>query len=119
MPGVAGRRDVASMAAALSTSAFHVTVTVGAGRACLWLEGELDLDGVGELDCFVHLAGRAQLPCTVDCGGLTFIDVSGIGALLRAHGSGCTVRHLPPFALRLLDLLDLSEELLGPVPVAA
>ena len=64
---------------------FDVTVSDDGGVRVLRLEGELDLAGV---DQFEHLLAADRPPATatfvVDLRGLTFIDSSGLRALIMA-----------------------------------
>jgi anti-anti-sigma factor len=121
MPSVPRWRNVADVGATppIEPPAFRIAVTAGAGRVCLWLRGELDLCGAAQLDRLADLVCRAQLPCTVDCSGVTFVDASGIGALLRACARGCSVCQVPHRVRRLLELLDLTDQILGRPSVAA
>ena len=52
-----------------------------------WIQGELDhhraREVIGELDRSIDAAQPREL--TVDLGGLTFTDSSGIAVLIRAH----------------------------------
>jgi anti-anti-sigma factor len=80
----------------------------------LTVAGELDLASVEE---FLSRA-RAALDgsvLTLDCAGLTFIDSTGLGALVRlreearAHGSDVVLARVPSRVSRILDITGLSQ----------
>jgi anti-anti-sigma factor len=120
MPLAASGATVLVMqSSAHGASAFQVAITAGRGRAVFRLAGELDLAGAEQVDRFVDLVARAGLPATLDCGGITFVDVAGIRSLIRARDHGCSVREVPSIVRRLLDILDLSHLVLGSLPAAA
>jgi anti-anti-sigma factor len=93
--------------------------TVVAGEHCLRLIGELDLAAVPALQ-----AGLAELDgrdVVLDCSELTFIDCTGLGALVAAHhgcaGAGSRLTLVAPSGCltRLLELTGVD----GLLPVRA
>ena len=59
------------------------------GVTVLHLEGELDLAGVPELQEALHSAQHGDVSkIVVDLRGLTFLDSSGLGALIAADTAG-------------------------------
>ena len=94
-------------------------VQIGAVHACLAVSGELDLatsaDLVSQIRCLIEPGRRIA----VDIGGVTFIDASGVAACLavqqQADAIGCAVAFAQPRGLvaRVLELLDVEDELLG------
>jgi stage II sporulation protein AA (anti-sigma F factor antagonist) len=86
-----------------------------AHTAVVTLHGELDLDNV---EALMHDLGpvlrRDDLPTVVfDLADLTFMDSSGISALVRTVGAGKTVRlrHPTPIIRELLTLMGLDDVL--------
>jgi anti-sigma B factor antagonist len=80
----------------------------------LTVAGELDLASV---ELFLSQA-RAALDgsvLTLDCAGLTFIDSTGLGALVRlreearGRGSDVVLTRVPSQVSRILDLTGLSQ----------
>jgi anti-anti-sigma factor len=92
-------------------------VTSMDGRAVASLTGELDTAGAAALGEFVTALGRASGggEVVIDLSGLTFIDSTGIQALLQAEsdlsgGGGRLVLRDPPEAItRLLSICGLAE----------
>jgi anti-anti-sigma factor len=92
-------------------------ITTGQDSASvLAVSGDLDISGV---DDFIDHADRLleSTPGTIDIdlGGVTFIDSSGLGALVRvqksAHASGQRLRlaHVTRPVSRILDLTGLTD----------
>jgi anti-anti-sigma factor len=81
----------------------------------LMLSGELDLAAVDE---FLEHARAALGPASVlelDLSGVTFVDSTGLGALVRlreearAGGSDVVLAQVPRQVARILDITGLSE----------
>lgn len=95
----------------------HATMSTTAQTRTLRIVGELDLAGRED----VVTAGLAALwpphPLKIDLSGVTFIDATGLGALLQlrreAAEAGCavTVVRPSPVALRLLELTGTASVL--------
>jgi anti-anti-sigma factor len=78
------------------------------------LEGELDIERADSLvDALAPAAGREL---TIDMKAVTFMDSSGIAALLRLRQAAASFRVVQPSqaVTRVLELTDLYEELCGP-----
>jgi anti-anti-sigma factor len=91
------------------------------GRRTLAVSGEVDIAVVEEFlaeadRCLDDGADR----CEIDLGAVTFIDSSGLGALVRlrkiAHDRGKTVllTNVPASVNRLLEVTGLSEAFAAP-----
>ena len=100
--------------------ALRVTEEVDGSTTVLRLAGELDLatadvlrERVGALSA--TRSGVRRL--TLDLGGLEFLDVAGLGALLEAgrrmteRGASVSLRRPRPMVLRMLSLLSLEGAL--------
>jgi anti-anti-sigma factor len=89
---------------------FGATLQHGGAGAVdrLVLRGELDLVGAHALEDAVRHVGAGR-PFAVDCGGLTFIDAAGIGALLRAYHRGGSVTDVPGCVERVLRIAGVGE----------
>jgi anti-anti-sigma factor len=90
------------------------------GRARYALKGELDMAGGEALVRRVtELAAAAPGPIEIDMSEVSFIDSSGIRALLRLHeaavssGRAMRVSNLSPDVRRLLDMIGVTELLAG------
>jgi stage II sporulation protein AA (anti-sigma F factor antagonist) len=88
-----------------------VDAAVDGDVARVTLSGELDLDGAGALAGELgDLAGKGATSVVVDVAGLTFIDSSGLRALLSAReqldGAGATLKllNLSPAVERVLEM---------------
>ena len=87
-----------------------------AGQSTIVVEGEFDLSGVERFEACVSQA-LASHPgsITVDARGLTFIDSSGLQALLRARdaaaqaGVGFRVRDPSPEVRRIAELAGIES----------
>lgn len=65
--------------------ALAIACTIENGNASLWLEGELDVATVTALDERLdELEDDGSTRLTIDLGGLTFVDSTGLRVLLRA-----------------------------------
>lgn len=95
-------------------------VTPQEGRARYALKGELDM-AAGEplVRRVTELAATAPGPIEIDMSEVSFIDSSGIRALLRLHeaavssGRAMRVCNLSPDVRRLLDMIGVTELLAG------
>jgi anti-anti-sigma factor len=74
-------------------NAFEVTTVVRGGAVHLLLAGELDLAGAPVLAGALADAGATGLAVVIDCDRLTFLDASGVGALLVGARS-CRAAHV-------------------------
>jgi anti-sigma B factor antagonist len=64
---------------------FDLTIQRGGDRARVALSGELDLGTTGRLErCLAELCGRGE-PVLLDLRALTFMDSTGLCALLKAR----------------------------------
>ncbi len=96
----------------------EIAVSHADGARLLRLNGEFDLAGV---DLFEREVDRAPRPTentlVVDLRGLTFIDSSGLRAVLmadrrvRAEGRRCVIVKGSERVVRVLDLTGVSERL--------
>ena len=75
-------------------SVFSITYK---GPMSFFLEGDLDIASVPSLTAAINGSIGAGGPITLDLSGLTFIDSSGVGAILKAGmdhlPNGCIVLH--------------------------
>lgn len=93
-----------------------VTTTGQDSAPVLAVSGDLDISGV---DPFLSYADRLLNTGTrvidVDLGGVTFVDSSGLGALVRlqrradADGRRLRLANVPRSVARVLDLTGLTE----------
>lgn len=92
----------------------QVTST-GQDRALtLSVSGEIDHHAATALMAEVERQVEERLPrtLTLDLGGVTFMDSSGIAVVLRCHkrvGGGLTVRNTPPQPLKVLRAAGLER----------
>ena len=83
------------------------------------LTGDLDLACAPLLKRLLTPMARAGRDVVLDLGGVTFLDCSGVTALLRAHrlvqarGGSLTLRHVSPRVRRVIELTR------APLPVSA
>jgi anti-anti-sigma factor len=109
------------------TSLISATQRGEQGRVRVVFEGEIDLTNVAKVIAPVRRAVRAAAPgyLDVDLNRVTFVDCSGIGALMtchaRASAAGCrlTVINAQPMVQRVLGLTNTMETLCGVAPPAA
>lgn len=87
------------------------------GARHLALHGELDMADVPELEAALRQAEASGLPLVVDLRGLTFIDSTGIAALMACHarllegGRGLAALCGSGTVLRTLELTGAAEVL--------
>ncbi len=74
------------------------------------MRGELDIAGVDLLDEVVGVVQGAQLPFSLDCHELTFIDCTGVGGLLRAARRGGEIDGVHGRVQRVFEILGLNPE---------
>ena len=95
-----------------ASTPFSWRLTVEAGRIRLLLVGEVDVAAQEEVLRAIAVVPETSLPLVVELGGVTFLDGSGIAALMaltqaavdRGLSIGFTDR--PPVVDRVLDLTD-------------
>ncbi|GAB7003633.1 hypothetical protein JCM18899A_11040 [Nocardioides sp. AN3] len=92
------------------------TVTGQDGASALAVSGDLDISGVDEFLAHVgELLTTGSGPFVLDLGGVTFIDSSGLGALVRVQKSASSVgrdlrlEHVPRSVSRILELTGLTD----------
>jgi anti-sigma B factor antagonist len=95
--------------------AFSVQVSVEHGAVVVRALGELDIATVEHMRDGLTIAAGSGLPVRVDLSNLTFIDASGLGALVAAHNCllvagrpGLTVGGASSFIRRLFEYTDLT-----------
>jgi anti-sigma B factor antagonist len=98
---------------------FDAGAKVIGGRMVVTVRGELDLASAPKLQevldrVHAHLhPALFKTPLVVDMSGVTFVDATGLRALVaaarrgRRHGQGTVLRDPSPATLRLLDLTRL------------
>ncbi|SED99589.1 anti-anti-sigma factor [Streptomyces misionensis] len=103
---------------------FSVEITEHPAGCTVRIAGELDYDTSDELVETVvrHLRGRRHTgEVRLDFGGLTWIDSSGLSALLMIHrttsalGAALRLDNRPGFLDHRLRLTDILDHLTGPV----
>jgi anti-anti-sigma factor len=93
-----------------------VTRSDEGGRCTLAIAGEVDIATVERLLVEAHecLEGPGTT-CEIDLGGVTFIDSSGLGALVRIRNAAhernkqMVLTHVPSSVTRLLQVTGLNE----------
>lgn len=86
----------------------RVTCTITPGPSVIRLDGEVDSGNHAEVLATLEQARHIDEEFILDVGGVTFVDVSGLRALLAfAQGGGVSVRNTPHQMGRLMGLLDL------------
>ena len=95
---------------------FAITVSEQAGTTVVTVSGELDLASTPELTAvFTQMAERDPGEVRVDMRGVTFLDSSGISALVQAHkrlaAQGSTLRldGVGDAARRVLEVAGLAD----------
>jgi anti-anti-sigma factor len=103
----------------VAVEVFSWRLEVELERTRLVLVGEIDIAAREELLIAVEQAASKSLPLVVELGGVTFLDGSGISALMAitqiAVDGGISIGFTdrPPVVDRVLDLTETS---LAPVP---
>jgi anti-sigma B factor antagonist len=107
--GAAPRPDAAS---------FEIALTRAAGRVTLTLVGELDLATTPRLEKYLTtIAATQQELIVIDLRQLTFLDSTGVAALVaadrhaRRDGRSLAIVKGPPQVQRVLDICGLTEVL--------
>jgi anti-sigma B factor antagonist len=95
---------------------FDVQVQELAGQVEVAVVGEVDLHTAGRLrDSLLEVAEQGHRQVVVDLGGVSFIDSSGLAALVtglkrqREEGGSLTLRSPQPGVQRVLDITGLSH----------
>ncbi len=102
-----------------STGGLEISVEESEATLLLRLAGEFDLAGVGPVENALDRLSRAPAlrRLVVDLRGLTFLDISGLHTILRAHARGLTeayeVQVVRPrgFANRVFTLTQAGKQL--------
>jgi len=96
------------------------------GRTVVEVSGEIDVASAPALrDRLLALLNRGASDLIVDLGGVTFIDSTGVGSLLRVYHRqsllGGTIHFVTdtPSVLRIFDLMQLTRRLHVAPSVAA
>jgi anti-anti-sigma factor len=106
--------------AAPDPPSLRITAEADGPTTVLRLAGELDLataDQLRERVAALVGGGTGLRHLVVDLGGLEFLDVTGLGALLEARrkllrtGASLCLRRPRPMVIRMLDLLALEDAL--------
>ena len=86
-------------------------LTVDESEGCVKVSGEIDMSSATKLIDAVLKA----TPASLDLSGVTFIDSSGLHALIRLRRARAELRivALSPQVRRLLEITNTSEHLLG------
>jgi len=90
----------------------HTRVEQGE-RPVIYLEGEIDLDSVETFRWVVDDATRGRRQAVLDFSGVTFIDSSGTGLLVRscidrkADGVQLLLRNVPPVVDDVFEMLKV------------
>src|SRR4051794_9327187 len=94
----------------IGSPAFTITCAAEMDRRTVLLAGELDLAAARSLEESCHALVADGPPVVIDCSGLTFIDCSGIRAILRALDSpDIRLANVPAHMSRLLRITGLSD----------
>jgi anti-sigma B factor antagonist len=95
-----------------------VTSEVRDGVGIIAVAGEVDSSNAAELrDVFLSVLGEEPRSLVLDLAELTFIDSSGLGALISANREASiqfgtvTIRNPSAFVLRLLEETGLAQRL--------
>jgi anti-sigma B factor antagonist len=96
----------------------RLTTEVHDGVATIRIEGDVDMSNAPDLhDAFRDALSDGASSLVVDCAELTFIDSSGISALISANHEAnlqwgtVTVRNPSPMVLRMLEITGLDQAL--------
>ena len=104
----------------------HLSLSVRAGirETVVAVSGELDVGTVADLaSLLARLIGTGSTRLAIDLSGVTFMDCTGLNALVRAHdaavsrGGGLRLLAVPR-RVRLLLTLTGRQALAGPRPTA-
>jgi anti-sigma B factor antagonist len=101
----------------VTASGFEITVSQANGLRVLRLAGDFDLAGVGLFESKLDRSGSPRETLVVDLRGLTFIDSSGLRAVVMAdrqasaRGGRCVVIRGSERIGRVLDLTGVGERL--------
>jgi anti-sigma B factor antagonist len=94
----------------------RLNTVVQDGVAIICVEGEVDLSNAVDLrDASLAALSDGASSLVVDCTELTFIDSTGLGALISAYREAherlgsVTIRHATPMMLRVLETTGLDE----------
>lgn len=96
---------------------FKIDVRVCDNSHRLCLAGELDMRGAPKLETTVHRLVPEASTITLDLGGLSFIDSTGLRAILACQqhcarsGSGFAIKPGPEQVQRLFELTGLRDRL--------
>jgi anti-anti-sigma factor len=93
-----------------------VTSSAEGERATLTVSGEVDIATVDELltEARACLEGVTEI-CDIDLAGVTFMDSSGLGALVRIrnlaqdHGKRVLLTNVPDSVSRLFEVTGLAD----------
>ena len=93
-----------------------MTITFGEpGQSLLAVAGEVDMSNADRLhDAIIEAATRADSEVEVDVSGVTFIDSTGLSALVRARseleprGIAIELRNSTPQVARILEITGLG-----------
>jgi anti-sigma B factor antagonist len=96
----------------------QVSTEVRDGVGFIAVVGEVDGSTSAELrDAFLAVLGDGARDLVIDCAELTFIDSSGLGALITANRAASlqfgsvTIRNPSAMVLRLLEITGLDSRL--------
>ncbi|WP_354700866.1 Anti-sigma-B factor antagonist [Paraconexibacter sp. AEG42_29] len=97
---------------------FRIETREGQRAFVVAVHGELDLAALPELQEVLDVAERSDVPeIVVDLGGLTFVDSSGVNALIQLHqrialsDQRLTILHGHPRIWRVFELAGLTTTL--------
>lgn len=98
-----------------SDVSFAVERTSGRDGVCVAVAGEVDIDTAPRMRRALDAALEESSQVVVDLGAVTFMDSSGLSALIAsqqradAAGASLRLRHVPAMVLRLLDLTGIKS----------
>jgi stage II sporulation protein AA (anti-sigma F factor antagonist) len=96
---------------------FGVKAVISKGRAIVFVQGEIDMSAGLEIRDALSTAQQGSPDVIVDVSDVTFMDSTGINALLRAHrqmppGGSLRVAGATSAVRRVFDITGVSELLL-------